>query len=292
MSIHNHVWGVSLAADRVWSQVSGVRPSLAGRRLIMVMQAFIDESFDDDWFVLGGFVSTAERWAEFAKEWEQLLPRFGTLGPNGYHFKMAEMASIKERRERIPAFLRLIEKHTIAGLTCSLRLSDMEKAKARLHPVYKDVALPKYFQPFTLSLYGLLGTLAGNAEMLNGLLELPIDFYFDENSEKTQIISAWGKYLGAEDSSVRLLTHNTPKFEHDHVFLPLQAADALAWMARKRLADGSWVKMHPQNSDDPQIIKSVDVELTEDNLFQYLMQGMPQVTAVPVGVISWQKKGE
>lgn len=39
----------------------------------MVLQAFVDESFSNEEFILGGHIATAESWALLSKEWEQLF---------------------------------------------------------------------------------------------------------------------------------------------------------------------------------------------------------------------------
>ena len=114
----DHAWGKSAAQDRVWAQVTGLAPSRAVRRWLMALtyQAFIDDSYTHGGeFVLAGHVATAENWAKFAAEWENLLPS-GTLGKSGYHFKMAEMAAIPERMERVPAFYWVVEKYALGSL--------------------------------------------------------------------------------------------------------------------------------------------------------------------------------
>ncbi len=47
MGILDHVCGLSSEQDRVWAQVAGMHPDHAGERLLMVWQAFIDESEKD-----------------------------------------------------------------------------------------------------------------------------------------------------------------------------------------------------------------------------------------------------
>jgi hypothetical protein len=55
-------------------------------------QAFIDDSYSSEDFVIGGYIGTAETWAAFAKDWEVIRP-LGTRAKNGrQHFKMSEMA--------------------------------------------------------------------------------------------------------------------------------------------------------------------------------------------------------
>ena len=95
-----HVWGNSPAQDRVSAQVAGMAPARAVRRLLMALefQAFVDGSArrPDGDFILGGHIATAETWANFSKEWEELLP-LAPLAKNGKrHFKMSEMAATKD----------------------------------------------------------------------------------------------------------------------------------------------------------------------------------------------------
>ena len=69
----SHVWGKG-KADRVWGHVVGLAPRTAVRRFLMVFKAFIDDSSTPGGeFVLAGHVANAEEWAEFTKEWEELL---------------------------------------------------------------------------------------------------------------------------------------------------------------------------------------------------------------------------
>src|SRR3981081_2765566 len=101
--LHDHVWGISPGADRVWAQIAGVAPSTRPwERLFVVLQAFIDESYTENGgFVLAGYIASAGAWAEFASEWESLLP-FAMQGKSGKHrFKMSEMA---QYMDRVPAF--------------------------------------------------------------------------------------------------------------------------------------------------------------------------------------------
>lgn len=129
----SHRWGLSRAQDRVWAQVTGLRSSRAIARPLMVFQAFMDESVTDGaTFVLAGYIATAEKWARFTKDWEELLP-YGTLASDGsHHFKMKEMASLPERMERVRAFYKVIESHDLIGLSCKIDVSELARAKARV----------------------------------------------------------------------------------------------------------------------------------------------------------------
>jgi hypothetical protein len=98
-------------------------PSGAKKSILMVWRAFSDESErkdkDSDVFVIQGCISTADRWANFAREWEELLPPFGRSDSHGYYFHMTEMADLQQ----VAALYRLMGKislctfpHAIAGV--------------------------------------------------------------------------------------------------------------------------------------------------------------------------------
>lgn len=99
----------------------------------MVLQAFIDESFAErGTFVLDGHVASAESWANFAREWYEMLP-FAPRNKEGkFQFKIAEMAVNPDRVNRIPGFLRIIENDTILSLAAVIDWKDIARAKARV----------------------------------------------------------------------------------------------------------------------------------------------------------------
>src|SRR4051812_12497106 len=101
MVLPDHVWGLSLAEDRIWAQVSGLRPSRAPERLFLVLQAYIDDSTQGDVFVLAGYLASAAEWAAFSREWEAMLPLASIQEDGRYRFKMSEMASSPERMSRV-----------------------------------------------------------------------------------------------------------------------------------------------------------------------------------------------
>src|SRR6266581_2516144 len=120
-------WGLSDAADRLWAEVSGLAPSLASGRIFLVLQAFIDDSADQDSgvFALGGCIATAEAWAKFSKEWERLLP-MAKLGKSGVRrFKMKEMAT-KDYIDKVPLFFRVLEDHVIGFVSASINTHDLK----------------------------------------------------------------------------------------------------------------------------------------------------------------------
>jgi hypothetical protein len=77
----------------------------------MNLTAFVDESIDQDAFVMAGYVARDEQWAKFSAEWEEMLPMAVLNARNSRQFKMAQMAGNDERMARVAAFYRIIERH-------------------------------------------------------------------------------------------------------------------------------------------------------------------------------------
>lgn len=229
----DHSWGESPAADRVWSHVTGLSPARAGQRLLVTLQAFIDDSYTRGGvFVLGGYIAAAETWAHFSKAWEELLP-LGTRAKNGkFHFKMSEMA---RHMDRVRAFYNVIENHDLIEVWCKIDEGDIERAKARILIPGTEIDWAYFNRPFTLAYRCLLDVF--HANRVKGATILPlsekIDFIFDNHSEKKQILDAWDGYLAARPEAIRNWYGATPRFEDDQDFLPLQAADLIAWWIRK-----------------------------------------------------------
>jgi hypothetical protein len=237
----NHVWGKSPAQDRVWAQVTGLRPDGAVRRLLMALnfQAFVDDSRSKDEFVLGGHIATAENWAHFSKEWEELLP-FATRDKNGsLRFKMTEMAGNPERVARVEVFYRALEKYSAASISCRMNLDDFEQAYERVQALAArlnwSVDFAKWKNPYYFLFRGLMDRFHDHRETMKEFIPLDeqVDFIFDNQSEKSFILAAWDEIVEIRPKEVQKYYGATPRFEDDLKFLPLQAADLWAWWVRE-----------------------------------------------------------
>lgn len=235
-------WGVSDAADRVWAEVSGLAPSLASGRIFLVLQAFIDDSADQDSgvFALGGCIATAESWAQFSKEWERLLP-MAKLGKSGvWRFKMKEMAT-KGSIDKVPLFFRVIEDHVIGFLSASINTHDLKRAIARVHiSPNVEINWRKYDKPWFVAFRVLMDKFHEERASLNRILgeDEKIDFYFDDGVDKKTVIETWDDYLKSRPDEIKKFYGSTPSFRDDEKFLPLQAADFWAWWVRKWTIEG------------------------------------------------------
>jgi hypothetical protein len=248
MSAARHVWGVSAARDRVWSHVNGLGNEKARKRLLAVWQAFVDESFDDKFYVIGGFIETADTWANFSDEWQQMLP-FSSRGRDGtFEFKMAEMAQNSERMQRAQAFYRIIERWLTFWFVFVMRPRDLANARSRIIITHQDgrnvianlgFFNNEYMVAWNMFMRGCFRHRDVFASNDHGLPPIPmdqkIDFIFDERlHEKKEIIAGWDDWKRRLPENGHL-AGTAPRFEDSAEFMPLQAADFMCWWIRERM---------------------------------------------------------
>jgi Protein of unknown function (DUF3800) len=276
MKISDHVWGVSAAQDRIWALVCGLRPSEAGRRLLLMLQAYIDESKSPKTgtFVLAGYIASAEKWAAFSRCWEKLLP-FGTLNKYGkYHFKMQEMAMNSERMERVEVFFKAIEQHVLASISCRLNINELRSAINRLHLHGQEIDWDYVNNPYLFTLRALMDMFHSRKAEFSQFIpsDEDIDFFFDDQlHEKSRILSSWDEYMKNRLDDIRASYGSAPKFGSDDRYLPLQAADLWAWWIRKWHDEGT-VLDNIKNRK----FYNIDFSFTEDQLVENLQSHLRQ----------------
>lgn len=278
-AILEHVWGVSPFQDRVWAQVSGLAPDKAGKRFFMVLQAFMDESWNDaeGTFVIAGHIASAENWAKFSADWESILP-FGVRDKDGsWHFKAKEMNS-PAGLERTQAFWRVIEKHVLMSLSCRINRRELTRARDRIHVPNLEINWGYVLNPYLVAFRVLMDGFHGWRTKIEEFVPLSetVDFYFDERAEKKQIREAWDEYMSSRPEEIRAFYGNEPRFEDDKKFLPLQAADLWAWWVRRWHAEG-----HPEKMEIPdfgawkgkrQKHLKMDIKIDEDGIVKVLRE--------------------
>jgi hypothetical protein len=209
-------------------------------------QAFIDDSESHDGcFVLAGYIAPAEKWALFAKEWEVLLGYAGLLRSSGQrYFKMSEMALTSERLEKVPAFYWLIEKYASLAISVGFRKSDLRAGKQIAMDLLAEIGLVVNFGKldnyFLFAYRALMDMFHLNKYMIESIIPdvEPVDFIFDERSDKGIILGTWHDYVRGRIDEIRKLYGLAPRFESDDKLLPLQAADLWAWNVREWLEAG------------------------------------------------------
>jgi hypothetical protein len=254
----------------------------------MVLQGYMDESYDEDGvFVVAGYISTAERWAAFSREWEEALLH-AVRGKNGkYRFKMSEMAAQPERLARVSVFHDIIQRHAIMGVSFTFDKRDFDRALSRLsvdnlESILWEDGLQPYFVSTKLFLEQFHKLRLTSPELAE--LEGPVDFYFDEHSQKKTVIGAWERFLQSRPEEEMEIYGPTPRFESDDDFLPIQAADFLAWWARKwanelgvrRGHEGKYYGFVRSAHEIPHVWLSVDEELLAQILKSWITSGLKE----------------
>lgn len=262
-----------------------MRANSALKRGYLVLQAYIDDSDrEGEHSVLAGFIASAESWARFTRDWEELLPSHGTLARNGvYHFKMNEMVANAERSERISAFENVIYEHAQAEFSWSLNISDCEAVVSRILVNGQVPSLRPKLTSFHFLFFAMMEQFSTYlTQSGQTAIQGEVDLFFDEQSEKRSIIQNWYDYTDAH-SYIRNAFVSLPRFEDDQEFLPLQAADYLAWSVRNSLHNGldpSDRSARHQPDDFPGLYAHLNQEHIINVYWRILRQAFPEALIV------------
>ncbi|HEY6183905.1 MAG TPA: DUF3800 domain-containing protein [Terriglobales bacterium] len=199
-----------------------------------MLKAFIDDSGsggDSPWFVLAGYIGTAESWDVFGDSWRTVL----NGPPRLDYFKASEAESLREngqwagvsvdqRNAIINSLIHVIGKHALRSISVRVNQTDYnEIIKPYVPPVWDHA----YYYLFT----GFMAA-ATSAEKYFGKND-PIEFYFDNTDKKLKKRSRMLYGQVANIPQFRNRVHDI-HYEDEKTVLPLQAADLLAWQIRRR----------------------------------------------------------
>jgi hypothetical protein len=230
-----------LPSQRMMALVSGLAKEDRQDRLFMVAvyQAFVDDSDAgaSGPFVLAGFVSSIETWAQFADDWRAKL--FNAKPRPLAYFKAKEAAArrgqfdgwtIAERDSLVhDQLLPLIDRAALFGIGC---LIDNDA----YHRVFHKRLARSMDYPYTLAFYGVMQSLF-TVQRQQGFLH-PVDFIFDEQGKQIgRALEAWKHFVEAASPEDKARMGRRPISGDDKVDIPLQAADLLAWRMRREWMD-------------------------------------------------------
>jgi Protein of unknown function (DUF3800) len=197
------------------------------------LRAVIDDSGsggDSPWFVLAGYLGTVEAWGAFGKPWRAVLDG----PPKLEYFKHSEVygsdnqwagMSTTERNERIDAFIRVIGKHALRSIYVRLKQQDYDE-------VIKPYIPSKWQNAYYFLFIGFLSAATMTAKYLGDVEH--VEFFFDSNREvEKPSRTLYGQAANLAQFRDRVKNIH---YEDEKVFLPLQAADLLAWQIRRRFS--------------------------------------------------------
>ena len=246
----------------------------------MVLHGYFDDSFDEEYFVLAGYVASVERWAKFSKAWEDLLP-LAVKHKDHHRFKMSEMARFGKMEQVLP-FYKTIMEHVSLSVSSVLDIKALNRVNSDMsatiisangHEIRVDLKNFKkvWADPFYVSFRGIIDGFHELRLTDPDLVPLqePVDFYFDEWGKKEIIRQSWRDHVASRHDDIRPFYGKEPRFEDDNEFLPIQAADFLAWWVRK------WAKEFGQENikegvfpfdSSPRKIEHLVIRYSEDGL--------------------------
>ncbi len=221
--------------------VTGLSLREYSRFYVTMLKAFVDDSGsggDSPWVVLAGYVGTEEDWTAFDSEWQEVLDEPPSLA----YFKSSEAESLKgrfsgftrnQRNVRIDRFISVIQKRARQAIEVRMRLSHYDSLIRGNVPTAWDDPYYFLFSGFILS--------ATTVERLYGE-ESPIEFVFD-SSERFEKPST--KFFESFRTRYDQVTAKANvAYRDDKLFLPLQAADLLAWQVRRLFCSNEPRRQH------------------------------------------------
>jgi hypothetical protein len=175
---------------------------------------------------------------------------------------MREMTS---RPELAAYFYRVIERNSVlAALSVTVDTAGLRKVVQEIVPA-SDIQAENLENPYFFAFRAMIQGLAALQDKI-GISE-PVDFIFDDQSEKVRILPIWNLVKDSMRADVRERIGSTPIFKEDHRFMPLQAADLYAWWVRKWHRDGRRNRLRvPFAWTEHRQIDVLHMELTEDTL--------------------------
>lgn len=218
------------ASQRVWGLVCGYPAERREARRLLMLQAYMDESEQGDYFVLAGYVASVPAWAAFSDEWHALLHHGSHHFPRLDEFKMSEMHDTEARMEMVPWFYRVIEKYVEFGLEMVIPVSVVRSEYENIEwPEWMDRP-ERYKNPYLIAFRGLFDGLRSFGSDL-GIAE-KVDFIFDKRLHDDDLCrEAWSEM--SKDQGFKDLCGEDPQFRDSKLNLPLQAADFIAYWARE-----------------------------------------------------------
>jgi hypothetical protein len=198
-----------------------------------VLQAGLDDSGKDGIspaFILAGYVGSAEKMMDLTDEWDALLaeqPKLDYLKGYeafGLHTQFGGWSE-EQRDERLLRFVQLIAQHSGKGITFVID----HKPFALIKDLKDDEGI-SFKDPYEFAYVSSLSTLL---QILPDFAEDVIDVVFDCNLiSRRQAAKAYKKIFSDWPDLAQRLYRTEPHWENDKQFLPLQAADLLAYCVR------------------------------------------------------------
>ena len=208
-----------------------------------MLRAYFDDAWDDEVFVISGFLATAEEWAQFSDDWKRALdtpPRADLFVMNDAVNMQGEFRFSREsdRDEKISMLEKIIFKYKPQEVFTMIPLHEFRKLFAsselpamasRLKRRYVKMMVDPYYHALCAIVSGL-----SSYQLSRGIAE-KIDFIFDEKKKhEPRVRNAWYEMIKDQPNATKQIIGSSPLFLDDSRVQPLQAADMAAWWRREK----------------------------------------------------------
>ncbi len=199
----------------------------------MILTVYADESgthADSQAITLAGYISTPDRWERFEAEWRAALADFGVgmFHMTDFENRVGEFSDWPEalRRERLSRLVKVIDDHALASFSVAFLRSD-----------YEAVVTPEA-HAYVGGPYGMAAVMAmialGRQMNLIGLYGSLAYVFESGSSGLGQVLKVFTDNMN--DPKRRDELHLASiSFQDKRWFIPLQAADILAYESYKHL---------------------------------------------------------
>lgn len=210
------------------------------------MQAWFDESGgkgQGGYLTLGGLIGEAEEWAAFSDEWAQELTASRALG----YLSMSDAALLGGEFHRWAAWERDAKVRRLAAkvngfhftlIHCSVDLVAHQELFPSVPARRKGKAVKRlktFADPYFLCFHLLCTAVC--VELMKRHITQRFELFFDENDVMAPRVKEWYPiYLSQLRPEERAVMPIEPLFRDDKEFMPLQAADLVAYVIRSDLS--------------------------------------------------------
>jgi hypothetical protein len=245
----------------------------------MALTGYFDDSGSskcEPIYVIAGFVSSAEKWANFSIAWRNKLNEEPALS----YFKMSEAVNFRGqferggwtpalRDQRVFELAEIITQHAMVRISSSVLRKDFDAFKLDF------MHLPELQDPYMQVFYQLI--FAVNTYQINNE-GAECHLVFDDQGilGKRSIIWWNGIRDRAPTQERKQLLSAPPTFGNDFKDLALQAADMYAWLVRQRLEGDDGNLLCQAAAKQLREISSFHRELDRQTLLRASISGLVQ----------------
>lgn len=247
--------------------LSGLPEHRRRKRILVPIQGYVDESgsVETDRFVFSALIAEAEDWARFSDEWDACLK----APPSIRYFKMDHAAgrdgefygfSDVERDAKLRSLCAVLNrlKPTEVSADADMRQFAIAWGSMAGKPLSHYYFFP--FQVINLAVAHVVGDMGSTQ---------PYEIFFDEQKMFGPSAKQWYPIIRAMQAKpVQDLMPIEPFFRSDLDILPLQAADLLAWLVRKRSTphgefEFSWIDEYLHGVKRSRLSQKIGWELSD-----------------------------